>query len=415
MTQHLWTEREVEAAKRILAKHDDIGDALEEISATVRRCNYEALRGAFRTRELGPLRTYLARPGETERRHSREGVDLSSRDTERPEPLPRAKRVDDPTIDALLAAVKRGPVTLHDLCDALDVSPSRARALVERARGEGYRVDLDGDHVGVRPATARTDADHVVMPAGERQRFAVISDIHFGSTHHLGHYLEDFIDHVYALGVRVVLCPGDFLDGVYEHSVWEQDARGFKEQCDAAIRGLPQRPGMSFHAICGNHDETFAKKSGVDVGATIEQSFRAAGRHDLTFHGERGAYLRLASPTCKRGLIVELWHPLKGPAYALTYKMQKHVEAYAPGSKPDVLLVGHWHQAAFFTTRGVFAMSCGTFQGGGSSFGKALGGSPTIGGWVIEYAQTEHGTVRDFSPTWRAYYEREEVRDVGLG
>jgi hypothetical protein len=304
---------------------------------------------------------------------------------------------------------------MHDLCDALDVSPSRARAMVERAREQGYRVDLDGDHVGVRPIAPMRGERSVPMPAGAEQAYAVISDIHFGSRQHRNDFLCDFLQNAYDKGIRTVLCPGDILDGVYEHSVWEQDARGFKEQVAAAIRQMPRFPGMVVHGILGNHDTTFARKSGMDVGASMMQAFQAAGRNDFIIYGERSAYLRLASPTCKRGFLVQLYHPLKGPAYALSYHLQKHIEKYAPGQKPDALHVGHWHQSCAIHVRGVHATSCGTFQGGGSEFGKALGGAPSIGGWVMRYAQTEEGTVREFSPTWHAYYETEEVRQVDLG
>jgi hypothetical protein len=320
------------------------------------------------------------------------------------------------TLVALLDAVAKAPQSIGSLADELDISPRRVRELVDQGRGNGLRIDVDGELVGYRPSRMMHTSDErpVVMPAGKVQRYAVISDIHFGSKHHLNDRLQDFIEHVYSRGVRTILCPGDILDGVYRFSVWEQSHRGFKEQCQAAIEGLPRRPGLSFHGILGNHDLTFEDKSGIDVGATMVQAFQAAGRDDLRIYGERGAYLRLKAPGQRRGLLCEMWHPLKGPAYALTYKMQKHIEGYAPGAKPDTLHVGHWHQSSYFSQRAVHATSCGTFQGGQSAFGKALGGSPSIGGWMFEYAMTEDGAVRDFCPSWRAYYEREEVRDVEL-
>jgi predicted phosphodiesterase len=227
---------------------------------------------------------------------------------------------------------------------------------------------------------------------------------------------QDFCRIAYKRGVRQFLHVGDLLDGVYTHSIYEQNARGFEEQCGVAIRELPQWPDARWHFIQGNHDETMGEKSGLDVGRAIEQAFRAAGREDVIYHGARGAYLRLKAPEEKRGLLVHLWHPRdKGNTYALTYALQKRIEGYAVGAKPDCVAAGHWHQSVFFNTRGVYALSAGCFQGSQSSFGKSLRTSPSIGSWIIRYALTEGGTVRRFSPEWLGYQETELIREVGLG
>jgi 3',5'-cyclic AMP phosphodiesterase CpdA len=254
----------------------------------------------------------------------------------------------------------------------------------------------------------------MVAQPGGKHSFLVASDIHIGSKHHLADKLEDFVERAYARGVRTGLCPGDLLDGNYRHSVWEQSHRGFDEQCREAARSLPRRPGFQWHFILGNHDMTLEEGSGLDVGRAIVDTFRSEGRTDWTYHGSRGAYLRLGVPG-ERGIVVEMWHPCKGGGYALSYKMQNHIRDYAVGYKPDALFVGHWHQQCYFVSRGVHALSSGTWQGGRSAYGKSLGGSPSIGGWVIDYNVTKDGTIREFTPTWNAYYENEQARDIVLG
>ncbi len=209
-------------------------------------------------------------------------------------------------------------------------------------------------------------------------------------------------------------CVGDMLDGVYRHSVWEQSERGLEEQADVFADVLPNLPGAIWPWIKGNHDETFENESGMDVGRVLDDRFAARGRKDVMCVGSRGAYIRLRAPGEKRGVTVELWHPKKGPGYALTYAMQNHIRDYAVGAKPDILLVGHWHQSAYFTVRGVHALSCGAWQGGKSSYGRSLGGSPAIGSWKIRYGLTEHGTIRRFAPEWFGYYEGETAREFGI-
>lgn len=423
MNPYAWTSDDCQRAAAILRRFErgHLEDALPSIEQMLRKpASSRTLRSAFERHGMGPPSSYLrsafgdadaldaVAPPDTPRAPPVVVVD--------DEPKPNADRLSQgDRFDDLMAAVRKGPATIEDLCNRLDLSPNRLRALVSQAYTAGLSVEIHGDHIGRRPPVESMHDDErpVRMPAPVKGRnmYAVASDIHIGNKHHLKDELEDFVERAYARGVRTVLCPGDLLDGVYRHSVWEQSHRGFDEQVREAARSLPKRPGMSWHFILGNHDQTFEDSCGLDVGRAIADTFRSEGRTDWTYHGSRGAYLRLASPG-ERGIVVEMWHPAKGGAYALSYKMQNHIRDYAVGAKPDCLLVGHWHQQCYFVSRGVHAMSCGTWQGGRSAYGRSLGGSPSIGGWVVEYATTADGTVREFCPTWNAYYETETARDV---
>ena len=333
-----------------------------------------------------------------------------------PSPATIPRRVEDSS--PRVVEVTRGKVmSLEDICDALKAYPSQVRAEIDEALAAGYSVDIDGAFVGKRPAEESTSSVelHVDSP-GDRRIIAGVGDIHFGSKHHLRPQFEDFCKYAYERGVRLFLHAGDMLDGVYKHSVWEQDRRGYEEQVGYAVENLPRFPGATWYFIEGNHDETLGEASGINVGKAMEQSFIAAGRSDVKYLGPRRAYVRVVGPGEKRGVFVELWHPRdKSAAYAKSYRLQKHVEAYAPGQKPDILLTGHWHQQMYFTTRGVHCMSLGCWQGSQSSFGKSLSGAPDIGSWIVEYSLTENGTIRHFKPEWCGYYEQETVRDVSLG
>jgi hypothetical protein len=52
------------------------------------------------------------------------------------------------------------------------------------------------------------------------------------------------------------------------------------------------------------------------------------------------------------------------------------------------------------------------FQGGKSSFGKSLNGAPSIGGLIVSWDATEHGTLRRVAVERSAYYEIEAFREV---
>jgi predicted phosphodiesterase len=319
----------------------------------------------------------------------------------------------DARIGQLVALVKDGTRNLSDLCDAMDLPPKRVTALMETARAAGYRVATVDGRIGLQPTATSRVTTNVVLPPEHTGIFLVASDVHVGSQFFLREQFQDHIRRGYEEGARVCLVPGDILDGCYEHSRWEETHHGFHDQANECAKIFPRLDGLRYIGITGNHDQTFEHKSGLSVVDALPQVFKTAGRDDFSLIGARGAFVRLGEKG-KRGLLVEMWHPLKGPAYALSYKMQKHIEGYQVGQKPDVLLTGHWHQACYFTQRGVHAMSCGTFHGGQSSFGKALGGAPAIGGWIVKYGMTKDGTVRDFAPAWRGYFEAEQIRDVGL-
>ncbi len=312
---------------------------------------------------------------------------------------------------------KAGKHDLEELCDKFDASPKKIRELIAAAKLKGYRIDLTGTHVGYVPARPIKGERLVISRAGEEGIFAVASDIHIGSTHCREDFFVDFVKRAYDDGARTIFLPGDNIDGCYHHSRWEESHHGFYEQAKRMEEVFPRLPGLRYVGIIGNHEETFEKESGLSVVKALNDTFRTAGRSDLELLGARGAYIRFGAgkKDQKRGVLVELWHPMGGGAYALSYRMQKHVEGYAVGAKPDFLFVGHWHQQCYFTARGVHAFSSGTFHGGGGSFSKALGGTQAIGGWVVRYGQTKDGTVRDVQPTWRGYFESEQVRDLGLG
>lgn len=343
-----------------------------------------------------------------------DGIDHSPTDWAIP---PKPTYGDD--FDRLMGILKgkKDAIPFEQLCDELELSPKLARDLIRRAREKGLNVDVTGESVGIPPPSFSPFNEKVVpiQAAGDWRIFAVASDIHIGSRHHLRGPFHDFVKLAYARGVRLILHPGDLLDGVYRFSRWEQHAQGFDEQAgEAAKGGLPAYEGLRWLGISGNHDETFERDSGMVAHKAIVDLFRAHGRDDLEMIGARGAYTRLTGPGDRRGLFVELWHPRGSPAYSLSYKLQKKIESFSPGQKPDALFAGHWHQQNYCCVRGVHAFLSGTWQGGQSSFGKSLGSAPSIGGWIIQYRQTPDGTVRNFQAEWVGYFENETVREVGL-
>lgn len=314
-----------------------------------------------------------------------------------------------PAFQKLVELAAKRPVQFELLCNLLGLAPIAVRRLIDQARQAGYQLHVEHDYVGVRPTPPdpRPRETHIAPVVGERQFIGVISDTHLGSKYCMRDALRDFVNYAYKQGVREILHPGDVLDGDYQHAKFEMSHMGLDAQILDLFETLPQLAGLSYHIITGNHDQTFTDKSGVDVGKAIETYFKAHGRADLRAWGNRGATLRV------RGAVIHLWHPLGSPSYATSYQLQKKVESYSPGEKPQILLTGHWHRYCHIYERGIHAFACPTFQAPGSAFSRALTyGAPALGGMIIGWDLTEHGTIRTLVHEKRTYYVEEKPQDI---
>lgn len=310
-----------------------------------------------------------------------------------------------------LARLTKKPVAFEELCNKLDASPAKVRASLEKAREAGFLISVAGDVVSWQNVPD-PDLDRVIPLAvppvvGDRVTVAVISDTHFGSRYCLREQIKDFVHWAYSRGARVMFHIGDVVDGCYRHGRFELSHHGLDDQVDDAIETFPHYPDMQVPFICGNHDWTFYEATGCDPGRLMAERFASRGRSNWRYVGARGAMVTMG------GVRAELWHPKKAGAYALSYHLQNHIRDTAIGHKPDLLLVGHWHTWVYLEQRGVHALAAGTFQGGGSAFSKSLGGAPSIGGTLISWEKTEHGTLRTVAVERRAYYEHEQPREVG--
>ncbi len=452
----VWTEEQIERAKEILSRHSEFTEALDEICRTVRLSSPGSLRNAFLVRKIGPPTSFLrvrlqggyspppsppppppssrpspppmreplyetrpqayeTKPPVYDRVENPSRVEVGTTASgfatrQAPESGPGVAKALDPDVKRLNEIARRGPVPFEELCDRFDLSPSKMRALIERAQALGVKLDIAHDHIGVEPNQEdRRIQDVGIAPVvGGRQMIGVISDLHYGSKYVLRKQLIDFVEHAYGQGVREIVVPGDLTEGIYRHALWHCSHMGLEDQVTDMVESLPQLPGLTYRAITGNHDETHEEGCGVLFGPYTEGRFAQAGRNDIKFYGRRAAYLRIG------GAVIHLWHPRGNGAYARSYKLQKKIEAYESGMKPHILLCGHYHQYIHLYERGVHAFLCPTFKGGEGvdPFGNSLIGSQSIGGMLISWEMTRDGTMRELDHKYRAYFEVEKVYDV---
>lgn len=335
--------------------------------------------------------------------------------------LKPARRAEDKTApdqlkELMKILTKRKSATLADLCNELDLSPRRVEELVKTALDFDYQVSMPTeDRIALTlhaPAVDRLSVRRLpIEPINGHVRLAAAGDLHFASKMHRGDCLRNFIDLAYEdFGVKSVFVPGDLLAGInmYPGQLNEIETWAMEGQVKLAAEGLPAKDGLSYEAIGGNHDESFTKASGANAIKNL-----ASLRPDVKYHGFYSSLFDLVVPDAKQSIKLEMHHPDKAGAYAISYHIQKEIEQIPSGMKPQILMMGHTHQAAMLPDyRGVAALYCGCFEDQ-TLFLKRKHINPHIGGWILDLGVGARGTLRSLTMTWVRYYHsrRGPIRD----
>lgn len=97
-----------------------------------------------------------------------------------------------------------------------------------------------------------------------------------------------------------------------------------------------------------------------------------------------------------------LWHGEDGSNYATSYRLQKIVESFTGGEKPNVLLTGHTHKQGYFFDRNIHVVSGGALcRQSAWMRSKKLANHA---GFHIIRATISEGEIKRFSPTWYPFY-----------
>lgn len=226
-------------------------------------------------------------------------------------------------------------------------------------------------------------------------RFAVMGDTHFGSKYAQITHLHNFYDLCEELGIKDVYHTGDITDGLkmrvgHEYELYEISADG---QCADVVKNYPRRKGITTHFITGNHDASLYKHVGFDIGSAI-----AKEREDMKYLGRDCAVVNL-TPNCT----LELRHPWDGCSYALSYKLQKMIEAMEADSKPNILAVGNYHKELTVFYRNIHGMLTGCFESQ-TPFMRGKGLAAILGGFIVTIMVDKNGYIQGISPMFIPYY-----------
>ena len=152
--------------------------------------------------------------------------------------------------------------------------------------------------------------------------------------------------------------------------------------------------GIATKFISGNHDSTHIKNGGSDIGKRI-----ADKRNDMEYLGYMSAKVWL-TPQCD----MDLFHPLDGATYALSYSSQKFVDGLQGGQKPRILAIGHHHKSLYYPYRNIHVFEVPCFEAQ-TAFEKGKKISVNVGGWIVKITCKPDGTITSLSPTLIPFYD----------
>lgn len=221
------------------------------------------------------------------------------------------------------------------------------------------------DKLGINPAELRALLGSSKRKPPKTVRHPISNkSVKYGyfSDAHIGHksFREDVFEHMVRMIKRekpdFMINSGDTLEGMSgrDGHVYELQDIGFQEQFQHAADLLSEIP-VQIYGIDGNHDGWFKIKGdkGVVVGELLEEKLK-----NYKHLGESEGWLKLG-PNVK----AYLYHAGDGTAYATSYKMQKLMESFGGGDKPDIIHSGHYHKALYMFNRNIHGFEDGTLCG----------------------------------------------------
>jgi len=225
----------------------------------------------------------------------------------------------------------------------IDQTNVTIKKLLDRFTPQELKMIADGKSLDTRRSTHKISFD------GEEVRILFVNDTHWGAKHSPVEWWDVALEEAYKTGCTMILHAGDLIEGMSNRpdQVYGLTHIGYSAQMDLAEE-LLNKAELPIYIIDGNHDRWGIKSGGVfavkDVAARLDH---------VTFLGHDEGDLEI------NGTIWRMWHGEDGSSYATSYRIQKVIEAFTGGEKPNVLLLAHVHKQGYFFERNIHAVSGG--------------------------------------------------------
>lgn len=251
----------------------------------------------------------------------------------------------------------------EELSERFDRSPSSIKVAIQSLADNGHhvreQVNEDSNKVTLPSGGIRPQELVKIDFRGDEVLFGVVSDTHLGSRYCALDMLNSAYDLFEKEGVKSVLNCGDLTEGPGNRG-YQGHVNDTLEECQT-WRGLetyvsanyPKRKNIHTYAISSSksHDGWEWNASGRCPTADVCNGRIGANplppRDDMTWLGHDCADISFGN------VLVRLLHPDGGSSYASSYKAQKFIEAMPGGTKPHMLLIGHYHSYCAVRARNV--------------------------------------------------------------
>lgn len=232
----------------------------------------------------------------------------------------------------------------------------------------------------------------------------VVSDTHFGNIHQQLHLLNNIYKEAYNRGIKTVLHCGDLTDGTYPNrpeQPRQQFLHGFDEHVGYVVDMYPEIKEITTKYILGSHDETQYKNAQATVNEWVSRC-----RKDMIYLGQDSGTIDI------NGVKIVLDHPGGGSAQALSYKPQKRIEILESGTKPKILLIGHYHKSYSFVYRNVRGVQvpalCDKTQ-----FQQKQGLQNTVGAYFLDIYSDNKGCIQYFEAEEKLFDSKDMWEEAG--
>lgn len=312
---------------------------------------------------------------------------------------------------SIFARLRRGPATLQELSDAGGCSVGQALDHVLHLQASGVNVHQFGEQWSLERTPDVGGGGSVLAyrsrPNG-KYRFGWLGDTHLCSKYERLDVLADLYRRFADADIDRIFHAGNWIDGEARFNKFDLHTHGMDAQVRYFVEKYPRAPnGLTTYAVTGDdHEGWYCQREGVDIGKYAENEMKAAGRTDWINLGYMEAFVPLQHATSGKASQLHLVHPGGGSAYATSYTVQKLVESYSGGSKPAVLLAGHYHKLEFINIRNVWAIQTGCTQDQ-TPFARKKRLHYSLGGGVCELEQdAETGAIIGCTVQMWHYFDR---------
>lgn len=311
--------------------------------------------------------------------------------------------------DSFLSIVRsNSSLKLTHLCNILKCTPSTIDALIDYHRHNGVEIVTDGHQVYLNKFTPPSN-DKVKQIGTTEVKFAIASDLHFGSKACQITAINEFCEVARGKGIKHIFVPGDVTAGlgVYSGQINDLYAITSDDQVDSVVANLPE--GFTWYLMGGNHDYSFIRNGGHNIIQTIMNQ-----RKDVKYIGFDEAEIPILN-----NVDAKLIHPSGSIPYSYSYKLQKNIEqisytelrkmAWGCKDKPSVrfVLQGHLHIQVQAMFGSIFGAQCGCFEGQ-TNYLRRLGLTPTVGGYIVSACLGTNGLLYNYEARFYVYDEIEE-------